>query len=61
VVLGYISAVSMPPIGFALALVIAFRETKKHAVPIFVVGVIACAMWALIISSGALTATDNSF
>ncbi len=64
VVLGYIAAVSMPPVGFALALVIAFRDTRssvRHALLIFGLGVIACAMWAAVISSGALTATDTSF
>jgi 4-amino-4-deoxy-L-arabinose transferase-like glycosyltransferase len=63
VVLGYIAAVSMPPIGFVLALVIAFRDTHanlKHALLIFALGLIACVLWALAISSGALTATDSS-
>lgn len=63
VVLGYIAAISMPPIGFVLAVVIGFRDTQanlKHALLIFTLGLIACALWALAISSGALTATDSS-
>jgi hypothetical protein len=63
VVLGYIAAVSMPPVGFVLALVVGFRDTHanlKHALLIFALGLIACVLWALAISSGALTATDSS-
>ena len=64
VVLGYISAVSMPPVGFALAIVIALGHRKakvKHAVLIAAVGILAGVMWAVIIASGALTTTDSSF
>jgi hypothetical protein len=63
VVLGYIAAISMPPIGFVLALVIGFRDNQanlKHALLIFTLGLMACVLWALAISSGALTATDSS-
>jgi hypothetical protein len=54
----------MPPIGFVLALVIGFRDTHanlKHALLISALGIIAAALWALVISSGALTATDSGF
>lgn len=64
VVLAYISAVSMPPVGFVLAIVIALgkRSAKaRHAVLITAVGILACGMWAVIIASGALTSTNSSF
>jgi hypothetical protein len=64
VVLGYITAVSMPPIGFILALAIALRPPRrqaKHAVLIFGLGILACLMWVVLIGSGALTSTDNTF
>jgi hypothetical protein len=54
----------MPPIGFVLALVIAFRDTNahlKHALLILTLGLIACGLWGVAIASGALTATDSSF
>ena len=54
----------MPPIGFALAIVIGLGKTNgspRHAWVIAGFGVLACLMWAVIIASGALTTTDSSF
>lgn len=54
----------MPPVGFVLALVVGFRDTHanlKHALLISALGIIACGLWALALSSGALTATDSGF
>ena len=61
VVLAYIAAVAMPPIGLVLALAIAMRRepgSSKHWMAIVALCVVAGVMWTLIISSGALTATS---
>jgi hypothetical protein len=62
VVLGYITAVAMPLIGFILGIVVAIRLTKpnaKHGAWIIVVSVIASVVWILVFTSGALTATST--
>jgi hypothetical protein len=64
VVLGYITAAAMPPVGFVLGLVVAARLVKanpRHGALIVVVSIVAAAIWTLIISSGALTATNGSY
>jgi hypothetical protein len=64
VVLGYITAVSMPPIGFILGIVLATRSTKKnsrHGASIIVISVIACFVWILILSSGVLGTASTDY
>jgi hypothetical protein len=61
IVLSYIVAVAMPPVGAVLALVIGARRgdpRAKHWLGILAVCLVAGVMWTLIISSGALTATS---
>lgn len=62
--LAYIMAVSMPPIGFGLGIVIAVRFSEprsKHGAWIIVISILASIMWILIIASGALTTTDSDY
>lgn len=62
VVLGYIVAVAMPPIGFIVAIVLARHPPKpgsKHWVWIMVISLMAAVGWTLILASGALTSTSN--
>jgi hypothetical protein len=57
-------AVSMPPIGFILGIVVAVRFTKmnsRHAAWIIVVSIIASLVWTLIILSGALNTPSTDF
>ena len=64
VVVSYILAVAMPPLGFALGLVVVARGARvksRHGVLIIVVSIVAAVVWALIIASGALNATNNGF
>lgn len=64
VVLGYITALAMPPIGVILAIVVAARHpggSAKHAPWIILASLIASGVWILILSSGALTATSTSY
>ena len=64
VVLAYIAAATMPPIGVILALVVlarAGRSYSKHVVWIIVVSIVAAAIWAAILASGALNVTSNDY
>ncbi|MBV8430837.1 MAG: hypothetical protein JO244_06735 [Solirubrobacterales bacterium] len=61
-VLAYITAVSIPPLGLALGIAVALRLGKtKHAVVIVLLSLITAAAWVAILASGALdTASSNS-
>jgi hypothetical protein len=64
VVLAYITAVSMPPIGFVLGIVVALRSTKmrsRQGAWIIVVSLIASVAWILIITSGALSTASTDY
>ncbi len=64
ITLSYILAIAMPPLGLALGIAIWLRlgrSRSRHGVWIIVASVLAGLVWVLIISSGALTATDNSY
>ena len=62
VVLGYITAITLPLIGLILGIVVTVRSTKpiaKHGVWIIIISVIATIAWILVFTSGALTTTNN--
>ncbi len=64
VVTGYIMALAMPPVGFILAIVVAFRPGKaqpKQGLLIVLVGIVASVVWIVIITSGALSTTGNNY
>lgn len=64
VVVSYILAVAMPPIGFALGWVVVARGRRansKHGMLIVAVSVVAAAAWVVIITSGALSTTNENF
>jgi hypothetical protein len=63
VVVGYILAVAMPPLGFAVGLVLMLSAgvRSKHGVWVVLVSIVAAGIWALLISSGALTATNQGY
>ena len=62
VVLGYVCALGMPPLGLILAVISARRPAnRKHAVAIILLSLIASIVWILIIKSGGLTATNDSY
>jgi hypothetical protein len=63
VVLGYITAVAMPPVGFILGLLLALRLTKpnsKRGIWIVVVSVIAAAAWILALATGLLNPNSTA-
>jgi hypothetical protein len=63
VVLGYILAVAVPPAGFATGVVLMLspRLRSRHGAWIVLLSIVAAAVWALIISSGALKDTNQGY
>jgi hypothetical protein len=63
IVLGYICAVAMPPVGFILGILLYVRLTKpnsKRGVWIIVVSVIAAIVWVLALATGLLNPNTNA-
>ena len=64
VVLAYIIAVSMPPIGFVLGLILAIRFDKpasKQGVWVIALSVVAALVWTAIVAGGALKTPSSDF
>jgi hypothetical protein len=64
VVLAYIIAVSMPPIGFVLGLVLALRFEKpasKQGVWVIAISIVAALIWTAIVAGGALNTPSTDF
>jgi hypothetical protein len=63
VVLGYILAVAVPPLGLAIGLVLMVPGgvRSKHGLGIVLASIVAAAIWALLISSGALKTTGQGY
>jgi hypothetical protein len=62
VVLGYITAVAIPVIGFILGIVVLTRPNKaysKHGLWIIGVSVIASIVWVVVLASGVFAVTNN--
>jgi ABC-type dipeptide/oligopeptide/nickel transport system permease component len=61
VVLGYITAVAIPPVGFILGIVIAVRRRAayKHGLAMIAVSIVAAVIWVLLLGSGVLTSTSS--
>jgi hypothetical protein len=63
-VLAYITAISIPPLGLALAIVVAVRpggRGRSHAVWIALLSVVTAVVWVLILTSGAFNTTSTDF
>lgn len=63
IVVGYILAVAMPPlgVGVGLVLILSARLRSKHGAWIVLISIVAAAIWALMISSGALKDTNQGY
>jgi hypothetical protein len=63
VVVGYILAFSLPPLGFGFGIVLTFAKSvrSKHGPWIALVSIAGGVIWAVLISGGALTATSQSY
>ena len=63
VVVGYILAVAVPPLGLAIGIVLLLPRgvRSKHGVWIALVSILAAGIWALLIGSGALKDTGQGY
>jgi hypothetical protein len=63
VVVGYILAFSLPPLGFGFGIVLTFAKSvrSKHGPWIALLSIVGGVIWAVLISGGALTATNQSY
>jgi hypothetical protein len=63
IVVGYILALAMPPIGFAIGLVLVFSPSvrSRHGAGIVLVSIVAAVIWVLMISAGALKDTNQGY
>jgi hypothetical protein len=62
IVLGYITAIALPPVGLVLGLFIARRRqhaSVRHGVWIILISFVAAAIWVLVLTSGVLTSTST--
>lgn len=61
-VLAYICAISIPPLGLGLGIAVAMRLGKtRHAIAIIVLSLAAAAVWILMLTSGSLSATSTDY
>jgi hypothetical protein len=62
-VLGYILAIAVPPLGFGFGIVltVARRARSRHGPWIVLLSVVGAVIWAVLISGGALKATNQSY
>jgi hypothetical protein len=63
IVVSYILAVALPPLGFAIALglLLSPRLRSRHAVWIILLSIVAAAIWLLMINAGALNDTGQGY
>lgn len=63
VVLGYILAVAVPPLGFGIGVVmmLSARLRSRHAAWIVLLSILATVVWALMVSAGALKDTNQGY
>jgi hypothetical protein len=62
VVVAYITAIAMPPIGFVLGIIVATRPNKaysKHGVWIMALSIVGAALWLGVFLSGLFTTPNN--
>jgi hypothetical protein len=61
-VLAYVTAFAIPPLGFILGVVVAvrLRAYSRHALSIIAISLVAAVIWVLVFSSGVLTTESNN-
>jgi hypothetical protein len=63
VVLGYITAVAIPPVGLVLGIVLVIRFTaaeSKHGAWMIAISIVALGVWLLILASGVVNTTNDT-
>ena len=63
VVVGYILAVAVAPLGFSIGIVLLVspRLPSKHGAWIVLLSIVAAVIWALMIGAGALKETNQGY
>lgn len=63
VVVGYILAVAVPPLGFSIGLVLLLspRLRSRHGAWMVLLSIVAAVVWALMIGAGALKDTNQGY
>ena len=63
IVLGYILAVAVPPLGFGMGVVLMLspRLRSKHGAWMVLISIVATVIWALLIGAGALKDTNQGY
>jgi hypothetical protein len=63
VVVAYILAIAVPPLGFGFGVVLTFARSvrSRHGPWIVLLSVVGGVVWAVLISGGALTATNQGY
>jgi ABC-type nitrate/sulfonate/bicarbonate transport system permease component len=63
VVVGYILAVAVPPVGFLIGLVLLLspRVRSKHGTWMVLLSIVAAVVWVLLIDAGALKNTSQGY
>ncbi len=63
VVVGYILAVAVPPLGFGIGVVLLLspRMRSRHAAWMVLLSILATVVWALMVSAGALKDTNQGY
>jgi hypothetical protein len=59
-VLAYLTAISIPPVGLALAIVVGLRLSRRHAIWIALLSLATAAVWILILTSGSLDSASST-
>jgi len=61
IVLAYILAVAMPPLGLAIGVGVGVRSKSKHWLWIVLLSLAAGVVWAVIIGTGGLSDTNQGY
>ena len=63
IVLGYITAVAMPPVGLIMGLVLAIRLTRprsRQGLWIIALSIVAAILWAVALATGLVNPNSNT-
>lgn len=62
-VVGYITAIAMPPIGFIIGLVLLLgaRVKSRHGLGIVLASVLGVLIWIVVVNSGTLSSTNQGY
>ncbi len=62
--LGYVTALALPPVGFVVGIVVALRRAEprhKHGPWIAAFSIAGAVVWLVLLASGTLTSTNSGY